>query len=378
MSPGPLSGITVVDVSALAPGPFCTMILADFGADVVWVEPIDPPPFDVASFFAPGKRSIRVDLRRPEGAATVAHLTRSADVFVEGSRPGTMERLGLGPDELRAANPRLVYTRLTGWGQDGPYAHRAGHDINYLALSGALGVLGGSPPRPPLNLVGDFASGSVMAAFGTLIALFDRQRTGAGQVVDAAMVDGAAQLIAAQLALFNRGRWRANGTDLLDGSAPFYRCFRCADGRHLAVGAVEPKFYVAFLSGLGADPALAAIQFDEGTWAATSDSLAAIVASRSRDEWVEHFHGIDACVTPVLDLDELSADPHLTARGTITKGMAGIEAGPAPRLGDASATAGRPPAAARGAHTIEVLGEAGLSPTEIDRLIASGAIAAAG
>jgi len=374
-SSGPLRDVRVVDVSALAPGPFCSMILADFGADVIAVESVNPPQFDVASFFSRGKRSILADLRHPDGVAAVARLAASADVFVEGYRPGTMERLGLGPDDLHRINPGLVYTRLTGWGQSGPYADRAGHDLNYVAVAGVLGALAGEGhPQPPLNLLGDFAGGSVMAAFGTVMALFDRARTGLGQVVDAAMVDGAAQLLSAQLALFSRGRWPSD--EMLDGSAPYYRCYRCADGRSLAVGAVEPKFYRAFLDTVGADPALVTSQFDRQTWAATSGALAALVECRSRSEWLERFAGVDACVTPVLDLAELEGDPHLAARGTIVSGDGGIEAAPAPRL-SGHPWGGRPGVTPRGRDTVAVLAEAGLSPDEIDELLRSGAAAEA-
>ena len=351
------------------------MMLADFGADVIAVEPVNPPKFDVASFFSRGKRSVLADLRHPAGVATVARLAASADVFVEGYRPGTMERLGLGPDDLRRVNPGLVYTRVTGWGQTGPYAGRAGHDVNYVAVAGVLGVLAGERhPQPPLNLLGDFAGGSVMAVLGTVLALFDRARTGLGQVVDAAMVDGAAQLVSAQLALFSRGRWP--GDEMLDGSAPYYRCYRCADGRWLAVGAVEPKFYRAFLHAVGADPGLLPSQFDRGTWAATSGALAALIEGRSRSEWLERFNGVEACVSPVLDLAELEGDPHLAARGTIVSGDGGIEAAPAPRL-SGHPWGGRPGVAPRGRDTVDVLTEAGLSPDEIDELLRSGVVAEA-
>ena len=234
----PLAGLRVVDVSALAPGPFATMILADFGADVIAVERPEPDPFATRAWLGRGKRFVTVDLRSPDGPAVVARLVADADVFVEGYRPGTMERLGLGPEELTAANPGLVYARVTGWGQDGPYAGRAGHDINYIAIAGALGVIGRDEPVPPANLVGDFASGSYMAVMGILVALYERQASGRGQVVDAAMVDGAALLITGQLGLAASGGWGPRGTNLLDGSAPFYGTYRCADGRFVAVGAI--------------------------------------------------------------------------------------------------------------------------------------------
>jgi alpha-methylacyl-CoA racemase len=370
---GPLEGLRVVDVSSLAPGPFCTMILADFGAEVISVEPPAPPAFDVASFFTRGKRSVLADLRQPAGAAAIARLVETADVFVEGFRPGTMERLGLGPEHLCERNPRLVYTRITGWGQDGPYASVAGHDINFIAIAGALGVLG-PEPSPPLNLVGDFASGSVTAVVGTVLALFAREHTGRGQVVDAAMVDGAAQLISAQLAMFSRGRWRPNGADLLDGSAPFYGVYRCADGRCIAVGAVEPKFYRSLLANVGAEPELASTQFDESTWPATRARLQQLFATRPRDTWMGLFAGTDACVSPVLALEELEHDRHLRTRGTVVQTVDGLEAAPAPRLAATPARPGPKPRM-RGEHTVDTLLEAGLSRAEIDELLEAGVVA---
>jgi alpha-methylacyl-CoA racemase len=348
------------------------MILADFGADVISVETLDRPDFDVSSFFTRGKRSVLTDLRQPAGVAAVARLAEGADVFVEGFRPGTMERLGLGPEQLCQRNPRLVYTRITGWGQEGPYAPLAGHDIDFIAIAGALGVLA-SDPSPPLNLVGDFASGSITAVIGTVMALFAREHTGVGQVVDAAMVDGAAQLISAQLAMFSRGQWRPNGADLLDGSAPFYGVYRCADGRSIAVGAVEPKFYRALLALIGADPELASIQFDESTWPATRERLQNIFFTRPRDVWVDLLQGTDACAFPVLALDELEHDPHLRARQTVVRTGDYLEAAPAPRLSSTPASP-RPKPRTRGEHTVEVLLETGFSEAEIDDLLTSAVV----
>jgi len=365
--------VRVIDVSALAPGPFATMLLADFGADVIAIEPVRDPEFDVAGFFNRGKRSVLVDLRQPDGVDLVTRLTDRADVFVEGSRPGSMERLGLGPDVLCARNAALVYTRLTGWGQDGPYADRAGHDINFLAIAGALGAIGGDAPVPPLNLVGDFASGSLMAALGTLLALFERQRSGRGQVVDSAIVDGAALLLSAQLGEFNTGRWGGRRHSLLGGSAPFYSVYRCADDRWLAVGAIEAKFYGRFLdrAGVDADPD-GQFQLDE--WAALHDKLAERFLAEPRQHWLDLFADADCCTTPVLEIEDLEDDVHLAQRRTVVRRDGWLQAAPAPRLGASPGAIGaRPPV--RGAHTAEVLEEAGFSPTEIGRLFDAGVIA---
>ena len=374
VQPRPLAGLRVVDVSALAPGPFATMILADFGADVIAVERPEPDPFATRTWLGRGKRYVTVDLRSPDGPAVVARLAADADVFVEGYRPGAMERLGLGPEELTAANPRLVYARVTGWGQDGPYAQRAGHDINYIAIAGALGVIGRDEPVPPANLVGDFASGSYMAVMGILVALYERQASGRGQVVDAAMVDGAALLITGQLGLAASGGWGRRGTNLLDGSAPFYGTYRCADGRFLAVGAIEEPFWLALLEGLGVqDDETFAGRADPGRWPEQRQRLAARFAERPRDDWVRLLGECDACVTPVLELDELPGDEHLRARRTVLCREGITEAAPAPRL---SRTPGQPgePAGAKDSGTDAVLAVAGFTPPEIAVLRGSGAL----
>jgi alpha-methylacyl-CoA racemase len=363
---GPLAGVRVVDVSALAPGPFATMILADFGADVVAVERPGPDPFATRTWLGRGKRFVTIDLRNAEGRAAVARLAADADVFVEGFRPGTMERLGLGPDDLMADNPGLVYARVTGWGQDGPYAHRAGHDINYISVAGALGVIGRDDPVPPANLLGDFAGGSLMAVIGILLALHERARSGRGQVVDAAMVDGAALLITGQLGLSPRGGWGRRGTNLLDGSAPFYGTYRCADGRYVAVGAIEEPFWQALLEGLGFDDDESfAGRLDPPRWAAQRARIEARFAERPRDEWVKLLADTDACVTPVLELDELTADEHLAARGTILPGDGADEAAPSPRLSRTPGRAGPPPAP-KDAETTDVLADLGFTAAELD------------
>jgi alpha-methylacyl-CoA racemase len=377
MTSRPLDGLRVIDISGLAPGPFCTQILADFGAAVTFVEPARAPQFDVATFFNRGKRSIVIDLRHPDGVATIARLANQADVFVEGFRPGVAERVGLGPEELMGRNPRLIYTRLTGWGQTGPYRDLAGHDINYLAVAGALGAVGRTEPTPPLNLLGDFAGGSLMAVIGILMAVLDRHRTGAGQVVDAAIVDGAALLLAAQLAELTLGRWQPRDRRLLGGVAPFYGAYRCADDRWIAVGAIEPKFYAAFIERIGVEvETTPECQFDETRWADLRERVAAAFASRPRDEWLTRFEGADACTVAVSELDELETDPHLAARGTVARVDGWLEPAPAPRLSASPATAGVRPV--RGAHAVEILEEAGFASDEIERLLASGAVSGAG
>ena len=371
-SPGPLTGVRVVDVSALAPGPFATMILADFGADVVAVERPGPDPFATRTWLGRGKRFVTVDLQSPDGPAVVARLAEAADVFVEGYRPGTMERFGLGPDDLMPVNPRLVYARITGWGQGGPYAGRAGHDINYISIAGALGIIGRDDPVPPANLVGDFASGSYLAVMGILMALYERQFSGRGQVVDAAMVDGAVLLLTGQLGLAASGGWGRRGTNLLDGSAPFYGTYRCSDGRYVAVGAIEEPFWRALLDALGLkDDGCFAGRHDPARWPEQRERLAARFAERSRDNWVALLGDRDACVTPVLELDELGADEHLAARGSLLSRAGRTEASPAPRLSRTPGRAGGP-GPPRNASTDDVLATAGFRPEEIARLRRSG------
>ena len=377
---GPLRGVRVLDMSALGPGPFCSMLLADFGADVVAVERPEPPSFDPAKFFSRGKRSTVVDLRAPGGAEVIARLADRADVFLESYRPGTMERRGLGPDVLCARNPRLVYARLTGWGQDGPYRNRAGHDINYIGVSGALGVIGAAgtdEPVPPLATVGDIAGGSMVCALGIMMALFERAATGLGQVIDSAIVDGSALLNTPQLGALNAGIWAGRGAHLLSGAAPFYGVYRCSDNGWFAVGAIEPKFYAQLLAALDIDLPDGALlddaHLDPAGWGALRERVAETFAAKPRSHWSNVFADIDGCGTPVLELEELAQDPHLKARGTIVTEDEQLSAAPAPRL---SRTPGglRPPADCRGADTGAVLAEAGFGAEEITRLAATGTV----
>jgi alpha-methylacyl-CoA racemase len=372
---GPLRGVRVLDLSALGPGPFCSMLLADFGADVISVERPDAPTFDPSAFFSRGKRSAVVNLRAPDGPDVIARLADRADVLLESNRPGTMERRGLGPDVLCARNPRLIYTRLTGWGQDGPYRNRAGHDINYIAVSGALGVIGEDAPVPPLSLVGDIGGGSMVTAFGILMAIIERSATGRGQVIDASIADGSALLNTPQLAELSAGRWAGRGRGMLSGAAPFYGVYRCADDRWFAVGAIEPKFYAEFLSVLGIDDQAGERQFDPACWPALRERVASVFRNRPMAYWTAAFSDIDGCGAPVLELEELADDPHLSARGTVVRDAGGVAAAPAPRL-SASPGRRRPKPSGRGAHTREVLREAGLDDDEISRLEANGTVAA--
>lgn len=367
----PLTGIRILDLSALGPGPFCSMLLADFGAEVIAVERPEVPPFDPAKYLARGKRSIVVDLRTPEGPEVIARLARTCDVLLESNRPGTLERRGLGPEVLCADNPGLIYARLTGWGQNGPYSPRASHDINYTAISGALGAIGTDAPVPPLAMVGDMAGGSLMAALGIVLALFERSVTGKGQVIDAAIVDGAALLNITQLAELSAGLWAGRGHHLLSGLAPFYGVYECSDGSFFAVGAIEPKFNEQFMVALGFDPKDAAAQMNPLSWPQLRERVAEVFASRPRSHWTQVFAGIEGCGSPVLELDELADDPHLRARGTIIAGPGdSVTAAPAPRLSRSPARI-RPGPTGRGADTRAVLTEAGFSADEIDELARS-------
>jgi len=368
----PLEGLRVVHIAAPGPSSFATMILADFGADIVAVERSRPDPWGTRFFLGRGKRSLVADLRHPGGVGIVSRLAARADVLVEGFRPGVMEELGLGPDRLLGDNPSLVYARLTGWGQTGPYAARAGHDINYIAVGGVLGILGGDPPRPPANLVGDFAAGSLSMVLGVLLALRERDHSGRGQVVDAAMVDGSALLLAGQLGLRAAGLWAERGTNFLDGAAPYYRTYRCADGRFVSVGAIEPAFWAALLEGLGFEGAGLPDRQDPGQWPELRRLFEERFASRSRDEWTAVFAATDACVWPVLDLDELPDDPHLASRGTVVRNGQAMTPAPAPRLSRTPGAAATT-VPALGADTDAVLAEAGFTSAEIEELRASGA-----
>jgi alpha-methylacyl-CoA racemase len=324
---GPLAGVRVLEFAGIGPGPFCCMLLADMGAEVVRITRDPAPPRDAA--LGRGRHEIALDLKDPAAIEVCLAAIEAADVLVEGFRPGVMERLGLGPEKALRRNPRLIYGRMTGWGQDGPLAQSAGHDINYIALTGALGGIGrpGEPSVPPLNLVGDFGGGSLYLAFGIAAALYERERSGAGQVIDAAIVDGAASL----MAMFCDARIpRAKGRSLLGGDAPYYRCYLCADGREISVGALEPQFYEELCRLTGVEPDER--RSDPANWPGMSDAFAELFRTRTQAEWCGLLEGTDACFAPVLDLSEAPDHPHMQARGVFDRSQGFAQPAPAPRL----------------------------------------------
>ncbi|MDP2117881.1 MAG: CaiB/BaiF CoA-transferase family protein [Brevundimonas sp.] len=334
----PLSGLRILEFDGLGPVTFAGMMLADLGAEVLRLSrsaDAGAPVFSEVggAVLHRGRAAVGVNLKDPDDLAGVLELIDAADALIEGFRPGVMERLGLGPDICAGRNARLVYGRITGWGQTGPMANQVGHDINYIALSGALHALGepDRPPRAPLNLLGDYGGGAMMLVTGVLAGLLEARTTGKGRVVDAAMTDGSALLMSLFQALGARGLWsEARGTNLLDGGAPFYRCYGCRDGGFVAVGALEPQFYAALIAGLGLEPG-SAPQFDIAAWPALQARFEAIFATRDRDDWAALFEGTDACVTPVLTMAEAARHPHNTARGTYVEQPV-IQAAPAPRF----------------------------------------------
>jgi alpha-methylacyl-CoA racemase len=380
---GPLDGYRIVEIAGIGPGPFAAMMLADMGADVIRVDrksavtsgdPTTPP----SDLLARGRRSVAVDLKEPDGAEVVLALAEQADALIEGFRPGVAERLGIGPDECRGRNSRLVYGRMTGWGQDGPHAGAAGHDINYISLAGVLGAIGraGEAPVPPLNLVGDFGGGGMLLAFGVTCGLLEAARSGQGQVIDAAMIDGAALLMTMFHGMAARGSWRPErGTNLLDSGAPFYDVYETADGRYVSVGSIEPQFYAELLrlSGLAAAEDLPG-QMDQSQWPSMKKRLAEVFHAKTRDEWCALMDGTDVCFAPVLSMEEAPAHPHNAARHTFTE-VAGVrQPAPAPRFSRTPGEISRPPAHS-GQHTEEALRDWGFSPGEIGRLRAAGTIA---
>ncbi|HVF32625.1 MAG TPA: CaiB/BaiF CoA-transferase family protein [Acidimicrobiales bacterium] len=380
---GPLSGIKIVEIAGIGPGPFAAMVLSDMGAEVLRVDRSqavrggDPskPPVDILNR---GRRSIGVDLKNPDGVQTVLRLAESADALIEGFRPGVAERLGIGPEDCRARNPKLVYGRMTGWGQEGPMAHAAGHDINYIALAGALEPIGraGQPPLPPLNLVGDFGGGGMFLAFGVVCALLEAQRSGEGQIVDAAMIDGAAVLMSMFHGFTAMGMWTDDrGTNLLDTGAHFYEVYETSDHKYVSIGSIEPQFYAELLrlTGLTDDPDLQG-QMNRADWPTLKVRLAEVFRAKTRDEWVEIMEGTDVCFAPVLSIKEAPSHPHHTARGTFTD-VAGItQPAPAPRFSRTPGSVERPPSHA-GQHTDEALGDWGFGAEEIAKLRETGAVA---
>jgi alpha-methylacyl-CoA racemase len=377
---GPLDGLRVIELASIGPGPMCCMLLADLGADVVRIDRPQPAGLGLAmdrqhDVNARGRRSVVLDLKRDAGRDAALQLAAGADVLIEGFRPGVAESLGLGPIECQARNPGLVYGRMTGFGQTGPLAAAAGHDLNYIALSGALHAIGavGGRPLPPLNLVGDYGGGALFLAFGVMAALFERQRSGRGQVVDAAMVDGAASLASIFYGLHAAGSWGGpRGANLLDGGAPFYDSYETADGRWISLAPLEPKFFARLVEALALDPSFEARQYDRRLWPQMRAAIAAAVRTHSRDAWCERLQGTDVCFAPVLAFDEAPAHPHARARAAFVSVEGVVQPAPAPRF-DRTPAAHPRPAPVIGAHTAEVLQEAGYSAEQIAELVAAGA-----
>jgi alpha-methylacyl-CoA racemase len=379
---GPLTGLRVVELAGIGPAPFCGMVLADFGAEVIRVDrasgvrggdPASPPP----TVYNRGRRSIGVDLKHPAGVEAVLRLVDGADALIEGFRPGVTERLGLGPDVCMARNQRLVYGRMTGWGQEGPYAPTAGHDINYIALAGALHPIGrrGQGPVPPLNLLGDFGGGGMLLALGVCAALVEAGRSGKGQVVDAAMVDGAALLTTMIHAFLAMGIWTdERGVNSLDGAAHYYDAYETADGHYVSIGSIEPQFYAELmrLTGLADDPEFAKPD-DREKWPALKERLAGVLKTKTRAQWCDLMEGTDVCFAPVLSLTEAPGHPHNVARQTFVE-VAGIaQPAPAPRFSRTPGAIQRPPAH-DGQHTDEVLTDWGFTAEEISTLREAGAV----
>lgn len=378
---GPLHGIKVIEMVGLGPGPLCAMLLADMGAEVIRV---DRPGGNLFSgsrtdLLGRNRRSLAVDLKHPDGVATVLSLVERADALIEGFRPGVMERLGLGPDTCRLRNGRLVYGRMTGWGQDGPLAQAAGHDINYIALAGVLHAIGekGGRPVPPLNLVGDFGGGGMFLAFGIVCALLEARQSGLGQVIDCSMVEGSAVLMGMFYAMQQAGRWQdERGSNMLDGASHFYGTYETADGKWVAVGAIEPQFYATLIRETGADPQLFENQHDADAWPRQRAELARIFKTRTRDAWCALLEGSDACFAPVLSLTEAPQHPHNVARGSFVELDGMLHPAPAPRFSRTPAQLRHGPRPV-GADSGAVLADWGFSAGQIDDLLRSGAVAGA-
>jgi alpha-methylacyl-CoA racemase len=369
---GPLQGVKVIEVGGIGPGPFCGMMLSDMGAEIVRVErkgqfAITEPKFDV---LMRNRRSVEIDLRKEEGVSALLKIVEQADALQEGFRPGVMEKLGLGPDVCLKRNPRLVYGRMTGWGQEGPLAKAAGHDINYISLSGALHTIGrkGEKPVPPLNLVGDFGGGGMMLAFGMACALFEAQKSGKGQVVDAAMIDGSAVLMAMMYGFRASGFWAdERGSNMVDGGAHFYDTYETADGKYVSIGSIEPQFYALLLKHTGIDDPDFQNQHDQTKWPAFKARLTEVFKTKTRDEWCRIMEGTDVCFAPVLSLDEAKDHPQCQTRNTFIELDGVLQPAPAPRFSRTKPETPKPPPKV-GGDTEAVLADFGFSPDELETL----------
>ena len=381
MTKGPLSGYRIIEIAGIGPGPFAAMMLADMGAEVIRVERAqsvkgEAPTTAHWDTLLRGRKNIAIDLKNPQGVEALLQLVEKADAIIEGFRPGVMERLGIGPTECAQRNPKIVFGRMTGWGQDGPYAPLAGHDINYIALAGALAHFSraGETPVPPLNMVGDFGGGGMFLAFGVVCALLETQKSGKGQVIDAAMIDGSATLMSMFWAMKSIGMFNENapGTNLLDTGAHFYDVFQCQDDKYISIGSIEPQFYALLLekTGLTNDPAFAK-QMDPSQWPVLKTKLQDVIKQKTQAQWCEIMEGTDVCFAPVLTMTQATQHPHHIARNTFIN-IAGVtQPAPAPRFSRTSPDTPTPPAHA-GQHSTQILNEWGIS--NINELLASGAV----
>jgi alpha-methylacyl-CoA racemase len=378
---GTLSGYKIVEFAGIGPAPMCAMLLADMGADVLRIDRAEDAALGVAletkySLLSRGRKSVAIDLKKPEGVAAAMTLIEKADALLEGFRPQVMERLGLGPDECLKRNPRLIYGRMTGWGQEGPLAHAAGHDINYIALSGVLASIGrrGEAPVPPLNLVGDFGGGGLYLALGVVAGLLEAQKSGKGQVVDSAMVDGAASLLTAIYGMHASGMWSdKRGENILDTGAHFYDVYETKDGQYVSIGSIEAKFYAELLKRSGLEGQEMPRQMDRKAWPDLKEKFSALFKAKTRDEWCKIMEGSDICFAPVLSMAEAPNHPHNQQRGTFVEVEGVVQPGPAPRFSRTPSKIQRPPAKP-GEHTEEALREWGFSAADLDKLRGSGAI----
>jgi alpha-methylacyl-CoA racemase len=378
---GTLSGYKIVEFAGIGPAPMCAMLLADMGADVLRIDRAEDAALGISldakySLLSRGRKSVAIDLKKPEGVAAAMKLVEKADALLEGFRPQVMERLGLGPDECLKRNPKLIYGRMTGWGQEGPLAHAAGHDINYIALSGVLASIGrrGEAPVPPLNLVGDFGGGGLYLALGVVAGLLEAQKSGKGQVVDSAMVDGAASLLTAIYGMHASGMWSdKRGDNILDTGAHFYDVYETKDGEYVSIGSIETKFYAELLKRSGLEGQEMPRQMDRKAWPDLKEKFAALFKTKTRDEWCKIMEGSDICFAPVLSMGEAPSHPHNVQRGTFVEVEGVVQPGPAPRFSRTPSKIQRPPAKP-GEHTEEALSEWGFSASELEKLRGAGAI----